>query len=71
MYKETIPDSVPKTSENVAGSKVNRICDAFLKSLETRTSTNLQNLISAHVCKNPPALEEGLLEIANLRSKLI
>lgn len=47
-------------------SKINRICDAVLSVLDTKTSTNLQNIITANVCKSPPALEDGLLIIARL-----
>ncbi|KAH6674491.1 elongator complex protein-like protein 1 [Halenospora varia] len=47
-------------------SKVNKICDAFLEVLKTRTATNLQNIITANVCKSPPALEDGLLVVAQL-----
>lgn len=51
------------------GSKVNRICDAFLATLEKRLDTNLHNLITAHVCKSPPDLEAGLRLVARLRGK--
>lgn len=47
-------------------SKVNRICDAVLKALQSRKATNLQNIITAHVCKAPPALEDGLNLVAGL-----
>jgi elongator complex protein 1 len=47
-------------------SKINRVCDAFLEVLKTRTSTHLQNIITANVCKSPPALEDGLLVVAQL-----
>lgn len=47
-------------------SKVNAICDSILKTLQTRKDTNLQNIITANVCKNPPALEDGLLVVAEL-----
>src|SRR4051812_23266353 len=47
-------------------SKVNKICDAVLEVLKTRTATNLQNIITANVCKNPPALDDGLLVVAQL-----
>ena len=50
-------------------SKVNRICNAILGALQFRGATNLQNVISAHVCKNPPDLEAGLLVVADLQSK--
>lgn len=49
-----------------ATSKVNTICDALLKALQTRKATNLQNIITAHVCKNPPALDDGLTLVAEL-----
>ncbi|OOF97813.1 hypothetical protein ASPCADRAFT_141486 [Aspergillus carbonarius ITEM 5010] len=51
------------------GSKVNRICDAFLSTLEKRLDTNLHNLITAHVCKSPPDLESGLQLVARLREQ--
>ncbi|WYZ37299.1 hypothetical protein EsH8_II_000805 [Colletotrichum jinshuiense] len=47
-------------------SKVNKICDAILKSLQSKKSTNLQNIITAHVCKVPPALDDGLTLVAEL-----
>src|SRR6187402_2205181 len=50
----------------VPSSKVNKICDAFLQVLKARTATNLQNIITANVCKSPPALEDGLLVVAQL-----
>ncbi|EAW10179.1 Elongator subunit IKI3 [Aspergillus clavatus NRRL 1] len=51
------------------GSKVNRICDAFLATLEKRMDTNLHNLVTAHVCKSPPDLEAGLQLVARLREQ--
>ena len=50
------------------GSKVNRICDAFLNILRDRPSLHIQNIISAHACKFPPDLDSGLSEIARLKS---
>jgi elongator complex protein 1 len=50
-------------------SKVNRICDSFLEVLKVRTATNLQNIITANVCKSPPALEDGLLVVAGLMNE--
>ena len=61
-YKPT-----PNGTQNL--SKINRICDAFLDAFKSRPSTHVQNVISAHVCKNPPDLEAGLLMIADLQSK--
>ncbi|KAJ3474854.1 hypothetical protein NLG97_g9667 [Lecanicillium saksenae] len=46
--------------------KVNTVCDALLKGLQPRKSTNLQNIITAHVCKSPPALDDGLLLVYEL-----
>ncbi|KAI1873414.1 hypothetical protein JX265_005036 [Neoarthrinium moseri] len=50
-------------------SKVNTICGAVLESLQSRKTADhetLQNIITANVCKNPPALEDGLLVVAKL-----
>lgn len=49
------------------GSKVNRICDAFLTALRNKIDTNLHNLVTAHVCKRPPDLDAGLQLVARLR----
>lgn len=75
MYRETLGNHADGaeiqslgTSDNKA-SKVNRICDAFLNALKSRTSTHFQNVITAHVCKSPPDLDAGLNEIAGLRSE--
>ncbi|CAI4217296.1 unnamed protein product [Parascedosporium putredinis] len=43
-----------------------KICDAVLRGLRSRKSTNLQNIITAHVCKTPPALDDGLTLVAGL-----
>ncbi len=48
------------------GPKVNTICDAFLKALQAQKNANLQNIITANVCKDPPALEDGLRIVADL-----
>ena len=80
MYKETkvlqpLHNSLPITNGTNAvptevtfgkKSKVNRVCDAFLEVLKTKTATNLQNIITANVCKSPPALEDGLEVVAKL-----
>ncbi|RKF59894.1 Elongator complex protein 1 [Golovinomyces cichoracearum] len=47
-------------------SKINKICDACLEVFKTRTSEYLQNIVTALVCKSPPALDDGLIIIANL-----
>lgn len=79
MYKETLSKiSSPRIVEEQASvlksgsetSKVNLICNTFLEALHERTSTHLQNIITAHVCKNPPDLDAGLTEISKLRSIL-
>ncbi|KAK2593965.1 putative elongator complex protein 1 [Conoideocrella luteorostrata] len=49
-----------------SSSKVNTVCDAILRGLGARKATNLQNIITAHVCKSPPALEDGLSLVARL-----
>lgn len=73
MYKETLPQTkaneagVNTSSSSSETSKVNRICDAFLAALENKFATNLQNVISAHVCKSPPDIQAGLQMISELR----
>jgi elongator complex protein 1 len=62
-------DGVNGVHEPIGTSKVNRICDAFLEILRSRMSTNLQNVITAHLCKVPPDLDAGLLEVAKLWGK--
>lgn len=77
MYKETKSQTIGVTTsgaENAAPlenaliptSKVNKICDAVLEVLQTRRSTNLQNIVTANVSKQPPALDDGLLVVAEL-----
>jgi elongator complex protein 1 len=61
----TGPGSTPNPGLTIP-SKVNRICDAFLEVLKMRTTANLQNIITANVCKSPPALEDGLRVVAQL-----
>ncbi|KAK2749590.1 hypothetical protein FQN57_005812 [Myotisia sp. PD_48] len=48
-------------------NKVNKICDAFISVLKTRINTNLQNLVTCHVCKSPPDLDAGLTLVAGIR----
>jgi len=80
MYRETLPQvkenghplngvqmSIPRSDPE--SSKVNRLCDAFLHVLQKRHGTNLQNVITATVCKVPPDIKAGLAVIANLREK--
>ena len=77
MYRETIRPEQRAVEADISQDatdpsqkstgKVNRICDAFLGILRQRTTTNLQNVITAHVCKNPPDLDAGLAEISRLR----
>ncbi|KAH6605033.1 hypothetical protein Trco_006740 [Trichoderma cornu-damae] len=61
-------NAVPETppSPKPHGSKVNAVCDAVLKGLQPRKETHLQNIISAHVCKAPPAMDDGLTLVAEL-----
>jgi elongator complex protein 1 len=41
-------------------SKVNRVCDAVLQNLRSREPANLQNIITANLCKEPAALDDAL-----------
>ncbi|EGY15753.1 hypothetical protein VD0002_g477 [Verticillium dahliae] len=74
MYKDTKrtadrPSETPLdilTAEKESKSKVNKICNSILKSLQSKKDTNLQNIITAHVCKVPPALDDGLTLVSGL-----
>lgn len=50
-------------------SKVNSICDAILLTLQKHLPSRIQNVVTAHVCKNPPDLEAGLKLVLSLRSQ--
>ncbi|SPQ27367.1 09da9fb3-19e6-4348-805c-5fd7668165e4 [Thermothielavioides terrestris] len=69
MYRDTKSAS-PQQPTDVATvakpGKINTICDAVLQKLRTQKKANVQNIITAHVCKNPPALDDGLLVVAEL-----
>jgi elongator complex protein 1 len=79
MYKETLKKDLVNGASNTgipiaptavqAESKINRICDAFLEVLERRGNAQLQNIITAYVCKSPPDLEGGLGIVARLLGK--
>ncbi|KAE8150092.1 IKI3 family-domain-containing protein [Aspergillus avenaceus] len=77
LYKDTLKTpkdsttapTLEPTKPAAKGTKVNRICDAFLAALEKRVDTNLHNLVTAHVCKSPPDLEAGLQLVARLRDE--
>lgn len=60
-----VPEQPPPPTKP-QGSKVNAICDAVLKGLQSLKATHLQNIISAHVCKVPPAMDDGLTLVAEL-----
>ena len=72
MYQDTkraqAPDSYAGdvVEQKPSGPKVNNICDALIRVLQPRKATNLQNIITAHVCKVPPALDDGLMLVAEL-----
>lgn len=69
MYRDTKSTPAQQPSDPKAASrpgKVNTICDAVLRRLRTQKKANLQNIITAHVCKSPPALDDGLLVVAEL-----
>ncbi|OAA69460.1 iki3 [Cordyceps fumosorosea ARSEF 2679] len=69
-YKTSASGPSPEVEASLAmrpsDCKVNIVCDALLKSLQPRKSTNLQNIITAHVCKSPPALDDGLTLVYEL-----
>ena len=78
MYRETLKSRASPNAVEAGGvngtqssankrSKVNNICDEFLRILNP--ATHLQNMITANVCKSPPDLEAGLSVVAELRAK--
>ena len=80
MYRETVAptekpvmngvvDDEPLASMLGDNSKANKICDAFLQVLGKQSSTRLQNIVTAHVCRNPPDLEAGLQLVSELRKQ--
>lgn len=58
-----------KSQSRSEKSKINSICDVLLTALRTNTSDNLQNVITAYVCKRPPDLVSALELTASLRRK--
>ncbi|OTA53478.1 IkappaB kinase complex, IKAP component [Hypoxylon sp. EC38] len=79
MYRDTKGvrnQDLPKVASGGAAigsvqdsSKVNIICDAVLSHLQSRKIKDhdtLQNIITANICKIPPAYEDGLLVVATL-----
>ncbi|KAL8808594.1 MAG: hypothetical protein Q9200_004213 [Gallowayella weberi] len=70
MYRETLraEERGETKATGAQAGKVNRICNAFLEALSGRKS-NVKNMITAQVCKNPPDLDAGLLEIVQLREQ--
>jgi elongator complex protein 1 len=80
IYRETLATTadkplasghVSRPPQDVPGkvSKVNRICDAVLAALSKKPESALQNVVTAHVCKNPPDLEASLKLISELRKQ--
>lgn len=74
MCKETLKTKELATkshlSQDQVANKVNRICDAFLAVLEQSQykDVHFQNIITSHVSKVPPALENGLKMIGRLQA---
>ncbi|KAI5295661.1 hypothetical protein KEM52_000653 [Ascosphaera acerosa] len=67
---EPVPATVTATaSTSATNGKVNKICDGFISVLSTRVDTNLQNLVTAHVCKSPPDLEAALALVTRLKKQ--
>ncbi len=76
LYRDTLKDSFPNGSHEDGGSKahpqqptgkVNRICDALISVLTSRSSAYLQNIITAHTCKRPPDFTSALSLISTLQ----
>jgi elongator complex protein 1 len=76
LYKDTIklsgdearPDpQTPDALSTTKTSKVNAICNGFLRVLQPKRATHLENIVTCHVSKNPADLEAGLALISDLR----
>jgi elongator complex protein 1 len=68
MYRDTKTggSQPPDFKAAVKPGKTNIVCEAVLQRLQAHRKANLQNIITAHVCKSPPALDDGLLVVAEL-----
>ncbi|KAH6622813.1 IKI3 family-domain-containing protein [Chaetomium tenue] len=68
MYRDTktAGSQPPDSKAAVKPGKTNIVCEAVLQKLRAQRKANLQNIITAHVCKSPPALDDGLLMVAEL-----
>ncbi|KAL2136655.1 hypothetical protein VTI74DRAFT_2387 [Chaetomium olivicolor] len=69
MYRDTKTTTTQQPLDFKAAAKpgkINTICEAVLEKLRAQKKANLQNIITAHVCKSPPALDDGLLVVAEL-----
>lgn len=74
IYKETLPSGLNQQKITAsapqpkgARSKVNIICDAFISVLSQNLTANLQNIITAYVCKQPPDHTSALQLVSKLR----
>ncbi len=75
MYQDTIKSkqlaTKSKLSREEVDTKVNRICDGFLRVLKQPKykDSHLQNVITSHVSKVPPDLEAALDLLAELQGR--
>lgn len=60
---------VPPSSPTDTGNKVNRICDLFLEDLHARGDVFhwANTILTAHVRKRPPAYEDALRVLVDLK----
>lgn len=68
LYRDTSKGTVINTTTKspATDSKVNKICDALISNLQTRSSEYTPNIITAHVCKYPPDLNAALSLVSDL-----
>jgi len=68
MYRDTKSRAATSELESSVSQpgKVNAVCDAVLQKLRAQKNANLQNIITANVCKDPPAVDNGLLVVSEL-----
>ncbi|KIX04618.1 uncharacterized protein Z518_05488 [Rhinocladiella mackenziei CBS 650.93] len=71
LYRDTLKaqSQTPSETTQPNRTKVNTIADAFLSVLSSKPSPYVQNMITAHVSKRPPDLDNALILVSSLRHK--
>lgn len=71
LYAETSMMQDVEDKGSLVADKVNAVCEAMISHLKKDLSgMNIQNIITAYVCKSPPDLASAISLIATLKGKL-